>query len=497
MKREFIYTMLLVAIAFISASATIINIPADYPTIQEGIDASSDGDTVLVQPGIYVENINFNGHNIVVGSLFLTTADTSYISSTIIDGNESERVVKFVGEEDSTAVITGFTIQNGYTEYPEYGGGIYCANNSSPTITHNAISENSAHRGGGIYCDNSNPTITNNIIDGNSSDSFGGGIYCLISNPIISNNIISSNSAYGGGGIYCSSSNPMIINNTIIENSVQSGGGISCYFSNPTIKGNFINHNYASAYGGGIWCPYSACPSIENNSIYKNTAQYGGGIFCINNSNPAINQNTISENSAIFGGGIVCRESNPIITNTIFWADTAFVESNEIYISECSPLIIYCDIQGGWEGEGNIDCDPLFCYPDTGNFYLAENSCCVGAGCDSLGNPDSTVDIGAFGVGCPAIGCDYVPGDINGDGHVNGSDVTYGIRYFTGTGAPPPDSCWNDSTESWLYSAGDANGNCRFSGSDILFLINVDGNPEILWCPQTPPINPPLGRLRR
>jgi hypothetical protein len=64
---------------FLPASATIINVPADFGTIQMAIDSSSNGDTVLVQPNTYYENINFNGHNIVLGSLFLTTGDTSYI----------------------------------------------------------------------------------------------------------------------------------------------------------------------------------------------------------------------------------------------------------------------------------------------------------------------------------------------------------------------------------------------------------------------------------
>ena len=79
MRSLTILAITIVAVFYISISATIINIPADYSTIQEGIDASSDGDTVLVQPDTYVENINFNGHNIVLGSLFLTTGDTSYI----------------------------------------------------------------------------------------------------------------------------------------------------------------------------------------------------------------------------------------------------------------------------------------------------------------------------------------------------------------------------------------------------------------------------------
>jgi hypothetical protein len=98
----------------------------------------------------------------------------------------------------------------------------------------------------------------------------------------------------------------------------------------------------------------------------------------------------------------------------------------------------------------------------------------------------------------PSPGCDYVPGDINGDDNVMGNDVTYGVRYFKGIGPQPPDSCWNDSTESWLYSAGDANGSCTFTGSDITFLVAYfkGYNPAILWCPQTPPAEPP-GQMRR
>jgi len=67
-RRIMALTVVFVVLACLPVSATIINVPTDYDTIQEGIDASCGGDTVLVQPGTYVENINFNGHNIVLGS---------------------------------------------------------------------------------------------------------------------------------------------------------------------------------------------------------------------------------------------------------------------------------------------------------------------------------------------------------------------------------------------------------------------------------------------
>jgi len=278
-----------------------------YETIQEGIDDSNNGDIVLVESGIYVENINFNGKAVILGSLFYTTQDTSYISQTIIDGNQNGSVVTFESGEDSTSVLTGFTITNGQgVGYPDFtGGGITCINYSCPSLENVTITNNSTVRlGGGIYCFNySSPNLENVTITDNSTV-YGGGIYCYYSSPSLENVTITGNSAgEDGGGIYCyNNSNPSLTNVTIADNSAENYGG------------------------GGIYCD-SSNPILTNVTIEANSAEYyGGGIYCYSNSNPTLNNVTITGNSAAIyrgGGGIYCYDnSNPILINSIMWNDT-------------------------------------------------------------------------------------------------------------------------------------------------------------------------------
>ncbi|MDP2895791.1 MAG: right-handed parallel beta-helix repeat-containing protein, partial [bacterium] len=302
-----------------------------FRTIQEGINAASHGDTVLVAAGTYVENIKFNGKNITLTST--EPLNPTVVQNTIIDGNKKASVVTFSGTEDETCILSGFTIRNGTgtaTPYGKAGGGIYGGTAYYPTyatVENNIITSNSVDAtGGGLsYCDGTvrnnkvtanyadsggglsdcNGTIQNNTVTGNSATSGGGGFYNC--GGTIDNNTISDNSGrYGGGLQDCGG---RIENNTISDNSGGDGGGLdNC---DGTIQNNSITGNEAVTWGGGL----RACDgTIRENTIARNTAQGGGGL---DNCQGTIENNTVTSNSATSGGGGFYNCGGTIENNTI------------------------------------------------------------------------------------------------------------------------------------------------------------------------------------
>jgi len=207
------------------AMSTTIHVPADQPTIQAGIDSAVNGNTVLVAPGTYLENINFLGKAIHVKSKHGPAV-------TVIDGGDMGVVVMFNGGESSSSIIEGFTITNGY--------------------------------GSGVYCWQTSPKIVGNIIVNNVVP-YGG--------P-------------GGGGIGCSKSTALIRNNIITGNAAQSGGGIDCYESGVTIINNTVVGNKADS-GGGISCSHSSYPVVVNSILWDNEAPLGPEIFIGDSSYPS------------------------------------------------------------------------------------------------------------------------------------------------------------------------------------------------------------------
>jgi hypothetical protein len=347
------------------SGASILHVPGDYPTIQQAIHAAENGDTVLVDAGEYFENINFRGKPITVAGKYLMTLNPADILSTVINGSspvnpDTASCVLFINGEDSTSVLTGFTITGGQgTRWlDEHGAGYY-------------------REGGGILVQYASPTVTANLIAFNEATDK------------------TNCSSAGGGGIRCGDSDPHIYNNVIQNNQGRYGAGLVLNYCGGHIRNNIFANNFGGEDygGGGLWINgnFAQHPIlIENNAIVNN-------------------------HSELQGGGIRFWSSTAQVTNNIIWGNTA--GSNPQIQGGYISTITYCDIEGGWAGEGNIDADPLFYNP---NFLLGAGSLCIDAGNPSIafndpedpGNPGNAAwpslgtvrnDMGAYGGPCRMV----------------------------------------------------------------------------------------------
>ena len=332
---------LALALALISMPGwgNILNVPGQHATIQAAIDASTNGDTVLVAPGIYLENITFRDKNIVVSSHYILTRDPATISATVIDGGspsnpDSASCVRIVGGQNATAVLEGFTLTRGTgTKWvDEHGAGIY-------------------REGGGIIAALSSPTIQNNyLIDNEAINSAG----CV---------------SAGGGGMRLGDGLPRVLNNVIVLNRAMYGAGIVLnYCSGAVISNNVILQNRvyeavpgAQTFGGGgIWIneqlPFSNAPIlVDNNTIVANQSV---GAFA---------------GSAGRGGAVHAQAAIVLARNNIVWAN------RQLYGGQINGQIsvFYSCVEGGFSGTGNIDAFPEF-YES--GFTLMQSSPCIDAG---------------------------------------------------------------------------------------------------------------------
>ncbi len=427
-------TLLFVVLTCGSAESITIRVPSEQPTIQEGIDAAVTGDTVLVADGTYFgvlnKNLDFCGKDIVVIS-------ENGAQTTVINCSNNGRGFDFHSGESNAALVDGFTIMNGFAKIVDKGGGIYCSN-SSPTISNCIIKDNLTDQyGGGIYCGDYSVIIRCDIRDNRAgvvAGCCGGGIYCGGFSTVIDCNI-SGNDAQGeqgygsGGGVYCFD-NSTILNCSIIDNGAffyygsgrgggimaseaatiekcsiinnrtdGSGGGIISFGASVMITNCIIHSNWAGGSGGGL----SISSNVRNCIITSNGAgDYGGGISGSGN----VSNCSIIGNSAGDGGGIDSWFGT--FTNCIVWDNSPNEISGHPIVT-----ITYSDIEGGYEGEGNIDSDPFFTnVPWFGFSYLLRpSSPCIDTGdpsiedgihdsdprCPSWYSNGSRSDMGAYG----------------------------------------------------------------------------------------------------
>jgi PKD repeat protein len=365
--------LIAVADAMPVSAANVLNVPGTYPTIQAAIDASANGDSVVVAPGTYFENIDFKGKLITVQS-------SQGPSVTTIDGGNLAPVVNFSTAETTAAVLQGFTLQHGNATF--------------------AFS----YEGAGVHISGASPTVQGNTVIANTSCANGVGISVASASPVIRDNTISGNtkqpgcSGQNGGGIYVrGAGSAQIIHNSISNNTTDFGGGISLFAAGtPTILNNTISGNGAEYQGGGIYAVNQSDANIVQNLITGNRSPgSGSGLYISPPSGTRgalLVNNTIAGNfggdSGVFLGGFDAQVQ--VVNNIVAAATTIPAVLCDTTYSSTLPVFDHNDLfnsagpatQGSCSQvvgtSGNISSDPKFVA--SGDFHLQGTSHAIDAG---------------------------------------------------------------------------------------------------------------------
>jgi len=382
--------LLLAALVAASAAPVVsgrtFRVPSRYKTIQRAIDAASPGDTVLVGPGVYRENLVVRKTVSLIG--------TAGAAKTVIDAGGKDIALR-CEQVDSTATIRGFTFKNGVGVN---GGGLLLSS-SFPSVVGNVFTQDSAKYGGGLCALWSNSVIKNNKFIGNRA-SFGGAIYTMFIRPEIDSNLVEGNRAELGGGLYLAkSSAAQVRGNVITGNRAQSGGGMFVNGAEPLIQGNVFKRNKAvkGARGeseeGGAIASIGSGGLITGNTMLENSAARGGAVAMSKGAAPNLETNTFVRNAGVdtLCAGVYFKSVFPSVINNIFYENSP---GYAVYCRDDATPVLSCNLfwknsTGDYFGvltdTKELRADPMFCAPDKGEFTVKEGSPVLSDSCGAIG----------------------------------------------------------------------------------------------------------------
>jgi hypothetical protein len=246
-----------------------LRVPDDHVAIQAAINAAKHGDTIVVEPGTYAENLDFKGRAIRLVS-------AAGPALTIIDGQHSGPVVTFQFGEGRDSILEGFTIQNGASEFE---GGVSISQ-SSPTIIKNVFLNNQQGAGGlgaGIGGYGASPRIDSNFFANNSCDdqSLSGVVsFMNHSSPLIVNNVFVNNPCRAITIATTTTSLPVVSNNTLANNHM----GIRVDARDDTSTHLYLNNILIGGDVGLEVAMHAGAPLFNwtRNLVFGNAANFTG-----------------------------------------------------------------------------------------------------------------------------------------------------------------------------------------------------------------------------
>jgi len=363
-----------------------INVPEDYASIQEALNEAKEGDSILVAPGTYFENIIWPGNNINLKSI-------AGPDQTIIDGGQTAKVINIQLAE--YGLLEGFTIQNGLSV--SKGAGIYIYN-SDLNLKNLIIKNNNViggGEGGGAYLEGHSGKIESCHFIENSNNSFspiaGVGLYLEpsedieITSCLFSNNQGTGNISKRGGGLYINGNHNNVFSLLVIIK--------DCIFLNNSVPGTTTGGGgiSASGFSDELTIRIDSCEFVGNN------AHEGGALRFEHDIRASISNSIFSQNTGVRGAVLYLNVQQGLFASVIqFISSSKFVENGNdfseyvIYlrgntdfnilnceVSHNNAAFLFADmshsiIKGGFEGENVIDLDPLF--KSTVNLIPSQNS---------------------------------------------------------------------------------------------------------------------------
>jgi predicted outer membrane repeat protein len=324
----------------------------ESPYFIEGEISIPEDSALAIEPGVCV---NFQGHYKfnVYGRILAEGTESDSILFTAEDTTSGWGGLRFF-LTDSTGQDSSRLLHCRL----EYGK----ASGSSPD-----------NRGGAVFCDSSSALRMGHCRFVRDSSYYGGAISLWYgSSPVIHDCSFQENVAeYVGGALTAQYGSSPTIDRCVFEDNYDQGGGGGAILcgngSNPTLSRCTFARNISQNAGGALYCNNSS-PSIDHCVFWDNGCRwYGGALYLYSGSNPTVENCTFHGNVADddHGGGIYAKNTTtPIVRNCVLWAN----QSSQIYLSSASALVTYSDVQGGWTGTGNLDLDPLFEDPGSGDF---------------------------------------------------------------------------------------------------------------------------------